>query len=110
MINNRSAKLLAYFLVLCFFACVLTACYSGEEQSNQNNVQQTTENSETEESAALRQQEKTERYVLNIRSKKIHKPTCGTGDLISPENRKTYAGNIEDLFRQGYTVCGNCFR
>ena len=55
-------------------------------------------------------QKKTEKYVLNIRSKKIHKTTSGTGDLILPENRVVYEGNIEDLYKTGYTKCGNCFK
>ena len=49
-------------------------------------------------------------YILNTNSHKIHKLTCGTGDLIIPENRKVYKGDIEDLYNQGYTKCGNCFR
>ena len=53
---------------------------------------------------------KNESYVLNIKSQKIHKTTCGTGELILPENRKIYKGNIDDLLEDGYTKCGNCFR
>ena len=48
-------------------------------------------------------------YILNVKSKKIHKVTCGTGGLMLPENRKVYKGEVEDLYRQGYTKCGNCF-
>ena len=49
-------------------------------------------------------------YILNVKSKKIHKVTCGTGNLMLPENRRAFEGDIEDLFDQGYTRCGNCFR
>ena len=49
-------------------------------------------------------------YILNINSKKIHKKSCGTGKTILPENRKTYKGEIEYLYQQGYTKCKNCFR
>ena len=52
----------------------------------------------------------TDNFVLNTHSKKIHKTTCGTGDLISPKNRKSYTGNIDDLFEMGYTTCGNYFK
>ena len=41
---------------------------------------------------------------------KIHKPDCGTGDLIAPKNRATYTGTIDELIEKGYTTCGNCFR
>ena len=49
-------------------------------------------------------------YILNTRTQKIHKSTCGTAGLIIEENRTTYDGEIEDLFLRGYTTCGNCFR
>ncbi len=48
-------------------------------------------------------------YILNIRTKKIHKKTCGTARQISPENRKDYLGDIDSLLKSGYTRCKNCF-
>ena len=33
-------------------------------------------------------------YILNVKSKKIHKVTCGTGGLMLPENRKVYKGEV----------------
>lgn len=65
---------------------------------------------EKEKDTPKETEEKSEKYVLNIRSKKIHKTTCGTGDLILPENREVYEGDIEDLYKMGYTQCGNCFK
>ncbi len=58
----------------------------------------------------MRQTEQQEySYVLNTKSKKIHKTTCGTGAKIKPENRKEYVGDVSSLIQQGYTTCGNCF-
>ena len=51
-----------------------------------------------------------EEYVLNIRSKKIHKITCGTGARIHDENRRYYEGAADALINEGYSFCGNCFR
>ena len=51
-----------------------------------------------------------EEYVLNIRSKKIHKITCGTAALIHDENRQNYEGVARVLIEEGYSFCGNCFR
>ena len=65
---------------------------------------------EEEKDTPTETEEKSEKYVLNIRSKKIHKTTCGTGGLILPENRDVYEGDIEDLYKMGYTQCGNCFK
>lgn len=49
-------------------------------------------------------------YILNTNSKKIHKNTCGTAFRIKEQNREEYVGDISDLYIEGYTVCGNCFR
>lgn len=51
-----------------------------------------------------------EAYILNTRSKKIHKTTCGTAALIHEENRRGYEGNPEPLFEEGYSYCGNCYK
>ena len=67
------------------------------------------ENFTEPETVVLSTQETATQYVLNANSKKIHKPSCGTGARIKPINRKTYSGNIDDLFKKGYTTCGNCF-
>ncbi len=48
-------------------------------------------------------------YILNINSKKIHHPTCGSVKKMKEENKKAYNGDIDSLFDQGYTTCGNCF-
>ena len=52
---------------------------------------------------------KEQTYILNTRSKKIHKSSCGTAALIKPENREEYHGNVQDMLNQGYSKCGNCF-
>ncbi len=52
----------------------------------------------------------TETYILNVKSKKIHKTSCGTARLIKKENREEYTGDIYNLFDIGYSKCKNCFR
>ena len=54
--------------------------------------------------------EVTEVYVLNKRSKKIHKSNCGTARLIKEENKLEYKSDIQILIDIGYSRCGNCFR
>lgn len=49
-------------------------------------------------------------YILNTRTKKIHKCTCGTAELIHEENRRYYEGEADALFDDGYSFCGNCFK
>ncbi len=48
-------------------------------------------------------------YILNTSSKKIHLPFCGNAKSIAPANRQEYEGDLDALFDQGYTPCGNCF-
>lgn len=50
----------------------------------------------------------TTKYVLNAKSKKIHKPTCSSVNSITAANRKDYAGSIDSLLSQGYSPCGSC--
>lgn len=48
-------------------------------------------------------------YVLNTNTKKIHRPTCSSVKDITLSNKQEYHGAADDLLKQGYTFCGNCF-
>lgn len=47
-------------------------------------------------------------YVLNSKSKKIHKVSCSEVKRISAENKENYSGDLDILKNQGYTPCGKC--
>ena len=47
-------------------------------------------------------------YILNINTKKIHKPDCSSAQSTKEENKREYTGNIEALIEQGYSRCGIC--
>ena len=47
-------------------------------------------------------------YILNIKSKKFHKPSCESVDNISDKNKKKYYGTRNSLIDNGYDPCGNC--
>lgn len=49
-------------------------------------------------------------FILNTKSKKIHKPTCSSVNTINEENKKKFKGNIGDLLKDGYSKCGSCFK
>lgn len=108
MRKNLFARLTVYFLII----SLLSSCNYAHKEKEYSFDE--TENAVcTEiclEDTIIENDYENESYVLNIKSKKIHKTTCGTGDLILPENRKTYKGNIDELLEDGYTKCGNCFR
>ena len=47
-------------------------------------------------------------YILNIKSKKFHKPTCRGANDIKDANKGTFTGTREGILAQGYTPCGIC--
>ena len=47
-------------------------------------------------------------YILNVNSKKFHKPTCSGAASIKEENRQDYTGTRQDLIDEGYSPCGTC--
>ncbi len=49
-------------------------------------------------------------YVLNISSKRIHKPTCSSVDDMAAHNKQEYTGTRDALIAEGYKTCGSCFR
>ncbi len=55
------------------------------------------------------QQNTADTWVLNKRSKKIHKPNCQSVAKIAPKNYATSNESIEALKKKGYTTCGQCF-
>ena len=56
-------------------------------------------------------QQKTEaKWVLNLKTKKIHYPSCNDVKKISPENYGTSNETLEDLLNQNYSTCGHCFK
>lgn len=49
-----------------------------------------------------------ETYILNVRSKKFHRPDCASVDSMRAENRESFHGSREALIEQGYAPCGSC--
>ena len=78
-------------LVILIFCVVLSGCTSHSEETDETVTPNVF-------------------YIININSKKVHKEDCGTATLILQKNKKYYVGELEDLFKKGYTKCGNCFR
>lgn len=51
--------------------------------------------------------EKTD-YVINISSKKVHKPSCSSVKDIKENNKGKYYGYLSDLLSDGYSACKSC--
>lgn len=49
-------------------------------------------------------------YILNTSSKKIHYPHCSSAKKIAEKNKGEFTGDYQELFSQGYTTCGICFK
>ena len=47
-------------------------------------------------------------YILNYSTKKIHLFGCPSVKTMSEENKQYSNETLEELLRQGYSLCGNC--
>jgi len=47
-------------------------------------------------------------YILNVKTGKIHVPSCSSVDDMNPENKKETTDTIENLEAQGYEPCKRC--
>lgn len=50
----------------------------------------------------------TAEYILNINSKKFHKPSCSSVSQMNEANKQVYTGSRDDLIAQGYEACKKC--
>ena len=108
MCKNKFYILILAVIISTIIATCAVAC--DDETTNSNQGKETTRTEYKYGQIQVETEQKSETFLLNVKSKKIHKITCGTGDLMLPENRMAYEGDIEDLYDQGYSKCGNCFR
>ena len=47
-------------------------------------------------------------YIINVSSKKFHKPDCGSIKQMSRKNIQYTKQNRESLIKEGYAPCGSC--
>ena len=57
---------------------------------------------------ATTQQQESQLYVLNTKSKKFHDSECKQGRDIQPENCTIYNGTRDEILNQGYQPAGCC--
>ena len=53
---------------------------------------------------------KSDNYVLNKKTKKIHKDDCKSVKQMSDNNKVYFDGTIDEAEAQGYSKCQNCFK
>lgn len=49
-------------------------------------------------------------YVLNTKTKKVHHPDCSSVKKIAKKNYETSSKSTTELKKDGYTLCGKCFK
>lgn len=49
-----------------------------------------------------------EEYILNTKSKKIHKTDCSAASTIGENNKECTNKSIDELIKQGYSSCKQC--
>ena len=47
-------------------------------------------------------------YVLNLNSRRIHRPDCSGVATMSPKNKQATTESMSSLLERGYTPCGQC--
>ena len=47
-------------------------------------------------------------YILNVKNKKFHLPTCSAANDIVAANRQDFTGTRDELIAKGYSPCGIC--
>ncbi len=47
-------------------------------------------------------------YILNVNSKKFHRPECSSVDDMKEENKQGFTGTREKAIELGYEPCGRC--
>lgn len=53
-------------------------------------------------------QETKQTYIVNLNTKKFHKPNCRSVSTMSERNKKTYKGKRSSLINNGYSPCKIC--
>ena len=48
------------------------------------------------------------KYIVNVSSRKFHRPGCESVQEMSRKNRQGFNGSREELIRMGYEACKNC--
>ncbi len=68
----------------------------------------TGDNSASGEYTTTTNEDTTDSYIVNINTKKFHKPSCSSVSKLSEKNKKKYKGKRSSLINNGYEPCKNC--
>lgn len=49
-----------------------------------------------------------EEYILNVNTRKFHKPSCGSVEKMNEKNKMAYSGDRQLVIDKGYEACKRC--
>lgn len=81
-------------------------CYNVQPGVNIDYV--TGDNSASGEYTTTTDEDITDTYIVNLNTKKFHKPSCSSISQMSKKNKKQYKGKRSSLINNGYEPCKNC--
>lgn len=81
-------------------------CYNVQPGANIDYV--TGDNSASGEYTTTTDEDITDTYIVNLNTKKFHKPSCSSISRMSEKNKKQYKGKRNSLINNGYEPCKNC--
>lgn len=81
-------------------------CYNVQPGVNIDYV--TGDNSASGEYTTTTDEDIMDTYIVNLNTKKFHKPSCSSISRMSEKNKKQYKGKRSSLINNGYEPCKNC--
>lgn len=81
-------------------------CYNVQPGVNINYA--TGDNSASEEYTTMTDEDITNTFIVNLNTKKFHKPNCSSISQMSEKNKKQYKGKRSSLINNGYEPCKSC--
>ena len=81
-------------------------CYNVQPGVNINYA--TGDNSASGEYTTTTDEDITDTFIVNLNTKKFHKPNCSSVSKMSESNKKKYKGKRSSLINNGYEPCKNC--
>lgn len=78
-------------------------------ESSENDASASIDQSSSEQTAvAQNSSDVSQKYILNISSKKFHKSDCSTISKMSEKNKEVYTGTRDSVIAMGYSPCKTC--
>lgn len=99
-------KIISFILAVCILL-LTSSCNNTTIHNQSNSIPYQTNSIEISDDNEISEQEKTDYYVLNTRTKKIHLPSCYYAKKIAEKNYAT-TDDLQSALDEGYSKCQKC--